>query len=256
MRLNVLCMQRYKYGVSEITKRLGNFSDSYIKRTVEEVEWSTPKGYPQYLPKKIVYRKTHFKMDRPWTAGFQKDNEPGRRHPKVFLEPMGNWCFFKGDRVEILVGPDKGKQGTICQVFPERNWVTVEGLNTKLEVFGKTNTFPGSVITIEQPLLVKREVKLIDPSDLKVTDIQWRYTEEGEKVRVSPRTGRIIPIPVEAAETSDYKTKATYKESPKDTVTAELSKVTFSPTLKTFEMDIMDSMGIKEDREPIKTYWY
>lgn len=30
----------------------------------------------------------------------------------------------------------------------------------------------------------------------KPTDIDWRYTEEGERVRVSVRTGRIIPKPV------------------------------------------------------------
>lgn len=50
---------------------------------------------------------------------------------------------------------------------------------------------------------------------------EWRYTEEGEKVRVSTRTGRIIPIPKMAEETPDYKTKATYAEQDKDT-TADL----------------------------------
>lgn len=57
-------------------------------------------------------------------------------------------------------------------------------------------------------------------------------------------------------ETIDYKTKATYKEQPKDTREDEVGKVTFEPKLKTFEMDIMDSMGIKEDRVPPKSYWY
>lgn len=30
----------------------------------------------------------------------------------------------------------------------------------------------------------------------KPTEVEWKYTEEGEKVRVSVRTGRIIPKPV------------------------------------------------------------
>lgn len=47
--------------------------------------------------------------------------------------------------------------------------------------------------------------------------VEWRYTEEGEKVRVSTRTGRIIPIPKLAEETPDYKTKSTYAEQDKDT---------------------------------------
>lgn len=30
----------------------------------------------------------------------------------------------------------------------------------------------------------------------KPTEVQWRYTEEGERVRVSLRTGRILPLPL------------------------------------------------------------
>lgn len=44
--------------------------------------------------------------------------------------------------------------------------------------------------------------------------IEWRFTEDGNKVRVSVRTGRIIPIPKLAEETYDYKTKGTYKGIP------------------------------------------
>lgn len=44
----------------------------------------------------------------------------------------------------------------------------------------------------------------------KPTKVEWRYTEEGKKVRVSVRTGRILPIPLMAEETMDYKSKQTY----------------------------------------------
>ena len=43
------------------------------------------------------------------------------------------------------------------------------------------------------------------------TDAEWRYTEEGEKVRVSRRTGRIIPIPGAAEESYEYRTRQTYR---------------------------------------------
>jgi large subunit ribosomal protein L24 len=68
--------------------------------------------------------------------------------------------------VELLVGPDKGKQGIISQVIQERNWVIVEGLNCELKVHGKSKDFPGMYIKSEQPLLVTNEVALVDPSDL------------------------------------------------------------------------------------------
>lgn len=47
-----------------------------------------------------------------------------------------------------------------------------------------------------------------------------------------------------------------FSESEKDTKASEVTAITFEPALKTFEMDIMEQMGIKEDRVPGKTYWY
>lgn len=64
------------------------------------------------------------------------------------------WSFFRGDRVQILNGRDKGKQGIINQIIEERNWVFVDGLNCKLSTYGKKDDFPGIVIKEEMPLLV------------------------------------------------------------------------------------------------------
>lgn len=125
-----------------------------------------------------------------------------------------------------------------------------------MEIHGKTKDFVGMYISTEQPLLVTTEISLVDPSDLRPTAIEWRFTENGERVRVSTRTGRIIPFPASMEETIDYKMKATYKEQPKDTVADVIKDITFKPKLGTFEMDIMENMGIKDDRVPPKTYWY
>lgn len=57
----------------------------------------------------------------------------------------------------------------------------------------------------------------MDPSDLQGCDFEWRFTEDGEKVRVSARTGRLIPIPESNNQTHDYKTKGAYIEREKDT---------------------------------------
>ncbi len=63
----------------------------------------------------------------------------------------------------------------------------------------------------ERPLVVHRDVKLVDPSDLKPCEVEHRFTEAGEKVRVSKRTGQVIPIPPDAEETADYAKKSAYK---------------------------------------------
>lgn len=167
-----------------------------------------------------------------------------------------NWTYFKGDRVEVLVGKDKGKQGIVKQVIQERNWVIVEGLNWHYRKVGQDENYPGVIIKSESPLLVTHEISLVDPADLQSTPIEWRYTDEGQKVRVSMRSGRIIPLPKTMEETYDYKSKSVYIEKEKDTAGNLVAEITFQPKLRTFEMDIMEEMGIKEDGAPIKTYWY
>lgn len=164
--------------------------------------------------------------------------------------------FFRGDRVEVLVGRDTGKQGIVTQVIQERNWVIVEGLNTHLRTVGAEKGFPGIIIQSEAPLLVTNQVKLIDPLDLQGCEVEWRFTEDGEKVRVSTRSGRIIPIPKMNDETKDYKSQTTYVAREKDTESQVVTAITYEPKLCTFEMDIMKNLNIEEEGVPPKTYWY
>jgi large subunit ribosomal protein L24 len=64
-------------------------------------------------------------------------------------------------------GKDAGKQGIINGVIKQRNWVFVEGLNTKLIGYNMSkNASVVSYLQREQPLVVHRDVKLIDPTDL------------------------------------------------------------------------------------------
>lgn len=39
------------------------------------------------------------------------------------------WKVLKGDKVEVISGPEKGKQGTVLKVLREKNRVIVEGVN-------------------------------------------------------------------------------------------------------------------------------
>ncbi|VVC33861.1 Hypothetical protein CINCED_3A016597 [Cinara cedri] len=249
------CLRDFKK-VGELTKKYANLPDKYIERSMEKVVWKTPQNNPRFLPRVVKKKKFIFTEDRPWTLAFDSKNSLSSIESKVFLEPIKDWSFFKGDRVEILVGPDKGKQGIVGQVIQERNWVIVNGLNCKLE---EVSHYKGNVAMVqsrERPLLVTSEVALVDPSDLQGCKVEWRFTEAGEKVRVSSRTGKLIPIPSLAKETFDYKTPNTYKESEKDTKTMDVQEITFLPLLKTFEMEIMDAMGITEDRVQAPTHWY
>ncbi|EEB17662.1 mitochondrial 50S ribosomal protein L24, putative [Pediculus humanus corporis] len=241
--------------VAELTKKHSNLPERYIKKTLEEIQYKPPK-LPNYRQIYIKRIKNNFTIHEPWSMEFQTANIENAKFKKVWIEPIKEWSVFRGDRVEVLVGKDKGKQGIVCEIIQERNWVLVEGLNTYLKLVGKTKNFPGMLVKAEAPLLVTSEIALVDPNDLKPTKILWRYDEKGEKVRVSERTGRIIPMPLLEEETYDYKTKQTYQEKKKDTTAKEVTKITFVPTLQTFEMSLMEEYNIEENRIPKKVYWY
>jgi len=262
-------------GLAKHSKDYANLPERYMKRKMSKVEYKSPEGV-QYLEKLYIAPIRRHTMDRPWTDKYWQENPPFRHPygvPSVDDEPWNaaevkeppvvypikddDWMWFRGDRVEVLVGPDKGKQGYINMIVQERNWVTVEGLNCEYKVMGDGQDFPGMMYKEEQPLLVTTDVKLVDPSDEKAARVDWRYTEDGERVRVSTRSGTILPLPAQMEETQDYKTKAGYSlNKEKDTPPNMVEEITYEPRLATFEMDIVDRMGIKEDRRAARTWWY
>ncbi|KAG9279513.1 probable 39S ribosomal protein L24, mitochondrial [Astyanax mexicanus] len=193
--------------------------------------------------------------NRPWTLAAKRLNPPGKNRRVVHVEPIAkeDWSVFRGDVVEILSGKDKGKQGKVTQVFRHRNWVIVEGLNTHYRYVGKAGDYRGTYIANEAPLLLNN-ISLIDPTDRKPTETQWRFTEEGERVRVSVRTGRVIPKPL--FQRKDGIIPEQWKDGPKDTSSKDTLQKTYTPILKTLEEEVMEKMNIQENRRQKRSYWY
>jgi len=247
--------------LGKYTKDYANLPERYVIRKSASLLYKSEKGEPWANPPSIeLTHLMHHAKERPWNADYRMKYryDPDEEYGYV-VDPIReqDWMWFRGDRVQVLTGKDKGKQGYINYIVQERNWVTVEGLNLKYTVEGRTKTFPGMCRPVEMPLDVTTDVALVDPTDELPADFEWQYTEEGERVRVSARTGYIVPKPAQSEENYDYKDRKGYTENKhKDTPSADVEKVTFQPKLATFEMDVMDSMGIKEERRPKKTWWY
>ena len=55
---------------------------------------------------------------------------------------------------------------------------------------------------------------------------------------------------------ADFNTLFFTANKVKDTKKRDLEEVTFKPKLCSFEKEIMESMGIKEERKQAPTYWY
>ena len=232
--------------------------DRYVQKHKDFIIWKPARMFAfdqrplRWREKEDIY----YDISRPWTEDFALNNGIRVKNPKIYVQPFVFFPVFKGDRVEILVGPDKGKQGIVDYIVAERNWVCVEGLNLKHSLVGRTNDFPGFLNSETLPLLYPSEVALVDSTDKKPCSVEWREDEEGNMVRVSSRSEREIPIPKEAYSTINYKSPRLYKDEEKDTKPSLVKEKTFVPTAQTFEMSLCESHGIVEDRIPYQFYWY
>ena len=95
----------------------------------------------------------------------------------------------KGDKVKVLAGKDKGKEGTISRVFPEKNRVIVDGVNiVKKHQKATSQARQGGIIDREMPIHASN-VAIVSSSDGKPTRIGYRIDEQGNKVRICKRTG-------------------------------------------------------------------
>lgn len=94
----------------------------------------------------------------------------------------------KGDRVVVLAGKDKGKEGVVKEAIPRSDKVVVEGVNVAKRHRKPSRAMEqGGIIDIEKPIHVSN-VAILDP-DGKPTRIAYRIEADGTKVRVSRRTG-------------------------------------------------------------------
>lgn len=83
----------------------------------------------------VVYNYTKnwiFDENAPWTGRAQMVNDPknpNKPHDSIIVPPLKDWFFFRGDKVQVMVGKDAGKQGIVAGIIRQRNWVIVQGLN-------------------------------------------------------------------------------------------------------------------------------
>ncbi len=95
----------------------------------------------------------------------------------------------KGDRVRVLAGKDRGKEGEVIRAIPEKGKVIVTGVNTAKRSQKPTRaTQQGGIIDKDMPLDVSN-VAIISPGDGRPTRVGYRFDDQGNKVRVCRRTG-------------------------------------------------------------------
>ena len=92
-----------------------------------------------------------------------------------------------GDKVIVIAGSNKGKEGTIKKVLKAENKVIVEGINIVHKHTKGNGQEAGGIIDFEAPIH-RSNVMVIDPKTKKPTRIGHSIIKD-KKVRIAVKSG-------------------------------------------------------------------
>jgi large subunit ribosomal protein L24 len=97
-----------------------------------------------------------------------------------------------GDKIKVLSGKDKGREGKIERIFPKEAKALVPGINVYKKHVKKAlaKDGKGGIYDIPVPISLSR-LAVIDPKSGKPTRVGFKV-EGGKKLRISKTTGVII----------------------------------------------------------------
>eukprot|EP00571_Detonula_confervacea_P012723 CAMPEP_0172298340 /NCGR_PEP_ID=MMETSP1058-20130122/1045_1 /TAXON_ID=83371 /ORGANISM="Detonula confervacea, Strain CCMP 353" /LENGTH=198 /DNA_ID=CAMNT_0013007609 /DNA_START=82 /DNA_END=678 /DNA_ORIENTATION=+ len=112
--------------------------------------------------------------------------------------PPKRWNIVRGDTVQVIdrKHPEFGKQGKVQVVIREKMRVIVEDVNLgprRIKADPERGT-KGETIMTERSIHYSN-LNLVDPVTGFPTKVTYSYLEDGKKVRISKRSGAIIPKP-------------------------------------------------------------
>lgn len=97
----------------------------------------------------------------------------------------------RGDVVVVISGKEKGKRGEVERVIPAKERVVVGGVNVRTRHARPSQQNQEGLYTFAAPIHVSN-VMLVDPDSGEPTKVGYRFTDLGEKIRVSKKSGKDI----------------------------------------------------------------
>ena len=100
----------------------------------------------------------------------------------------------KGDKVKVIRGKDRGREGVVVRVIPKEGKVIVKGINmVKKHLKPRPGNKEGGVITQEAPLWASK-VMVVCPSCQKPTRIGYQLDKKGDKFRLCRRCQQPLDV--------------------------------------------------------------
>lgn len=98
----------------------------------------------------------------------------------------------KNDRVRVISGKDKGKEGKILRRIPDKDLVVVEGVNMVSRHMKPSQKNPQSGIVKQEAPIYASKVMLVCPSCGAATRVGSSFLESGKKVRICRKCSEIV----------------------------------------------------------------
>ena len=98
----------------------------------------------------------------------------------------------KGDQVRVIRGDQKGQEGKVLRVLPQKGRVVVEGINIVKRHKRATQQEEGGIIEFAAPIHVSN-VMLLDPKSGDPTRVRRKVGKDGTVERVAVKSGQPIP---------------------------------------------------------------
>ena len=95
-----------------------------------------------------------------------------------------------GDKVVVLTGKDKGKEGTITSVNPSAGKAIVDGINMMVRHTKQSQSVQGGRVPTPAAIQLSN-LALVDPKDGGPTRVDFRM-EGDKKVRFAKKSGEVI----------------------------------------------------------------
>jgi large subunit ribosomal protein L24 len=98
----------------------------------------------------------------------------------------------RGDKVKVLSGDDKDKEGKVLEILADKNRAIVEGINIITKHQKPSAGKPeGGIKKVEAGIHLSK-LMLIDPSSGKPTRTGRKLNDKGKLQRYSKKTGEFI----------------------------------------------------------------
>ncbi len=98
----------------------------------------------------------------------------------------------KGDKVVVLAGRDRGKEGEIEKVLPKDGRAIVTGVNTVIRHTRQSQTSQGGRVPQSAPIQLSN-LALVDPKEGGATRVGFKMVD-GKKVRFAKKSGEVLDV--------------------------------------------------------------